>query len=272
MLYVEHENLDNVLEWFRNFNGTDENYLRGHYERYQRTLQFALDESNCETKLDILDIGCHWLHNTFFYSNRGHRVVATDAPDLMDYDSVVTASKAMNAVLLPSKRLETGNGISELEENSIDLVLFCEIIEHLAFNPIPLWKQIYRVLRPGGRIIVTTPNSMYHRSIDIQLNRALSGSGFGISINDIMSNGTYGHHWKEFSILELKEYFNFLSADFDTSRFEMITLDFDKDTDLSSEAIEISKFTDVRAHNIYLEVKLNEKLSGIQVDPPWIPK
>ena len=271
MKYLKDENIDSVLQWFRQFEGTDENYLSGHFDRYMRTLKFALGDLEVGRTLDILDVGCHWLHNTFLYANRGHRVFACDAPDLLGYKSVIDASAAMNATLLPSRRLEIGDGISELPDNSVDLVLFCEIIEHLAFNPIPMWKQIYRVLRPGGRIIITTPNSMYHRSVNSLLSRALSGVGFGISVDEIMNNGTYGHHWKEFSLNELQAYFSFLSSDFDSSKFEMVTLDFDIDAPIGVLESGISKTVDVRAYNIYLEVKLPHKINGIHVNPPWIP-
>ena len=43
------------------------------------------------------------------------------------------------------------------QDNSFDIVYSIEVIEHLR-NPYDFIKEIYRVLRPGGKIIVTTPN------------------------------------------------------------------------------------------------------------------
>lgn len=43
-------------------------------------------------------------------------------------------------------------------ENSFDEVLFNEIFEHLRIDPIFTVEEIYRVLRPGGRLWLSTPN------------------------------------------------------------------------------------------------------------------
>ena len=37
----------------------------------------------------------------------------------------------------------------------------------------------------------------------------------GITVDDIFSKVTYGHHWKEYSAKEIKKYFKTLSPDFE---------------------------------------------------------
>lgn len=91
-------------------------------------------------RLDILDVGCHWLHNALLYARAGHRMTCIDGSALVEHPSVIAAAERMGARLLPMRRMETGDGLFVLPDNSIDLVLFCEIIEHIAFNPIPFWK------------------------------------------------------------------------------------------------------------------------------------
>ncbi len=44
------------------------------------------------------------------------------------------------------------------ETASFDAVLFCELFEHLYWNPFHTLKEIFRVLKPGGLLILTTPN------------------------------------------------------------------------------------------------------------------
>lgn len=91
-------------------------------------------------RLDILDVGCHWLHNALLYARAGHRMTCIDGSALVEHPSVIAAAERMGARLLPMRRMETGDGLFVLPDNSIDLVLLCEIIEHIAFNPVPLWK------------------------------------------------------------------------------------------------------------------------------------
>lgn len=43
---------------------------------------------------------------------------------------------------------------------SFDVVVFSELIEHLGLNPVRTLSEIHRVLRPGGAVVVTTPNAL----------------------------------------------------------------------------------------------------------------
>ncbi|MDQ2741965.1 MAG: methyltransferase domain-containing protein [Chloroflexota bacterium] len=41
---------------------------------------------------------------------------------------------------------------------SLVFLVFGEVLEHLKLSPIPILEQLARLLRPGGRLILTTPN------------------------------------------------------------------------------------------------------------------
>ena len=47
-----------------------------------------------------------------------------------------------------------------LPDNSCDIVVFMEVIEHL-YNPAMALKEIYRILKPGGQLYLTTNNISY---------------------------------------------------------------------------------------------------------------
>lgn len=40
-----------------------------------------------------------------------------------------------------------------------DLVLFCEIVEHIPLDPVEQFAKLKRFLKPGGKLLVTTPNA-----------------------------------------------------------------------------------------------------------------
>jgi SAM-dependent methyltransferase len=51
------------------------------------------------------------------------------------------------------------------DDGSFDTVLCCELIEHLFGDPMHMMSEINRILRPGGRLVMTTPNIASLRAI-----------------------------------------------------------------------------------------------------------
>ena len=49
-------------------------------------------------------------------------------------------------------------------DESFDAVVFSEVIEHLAGSPLKPLGEMARVLRSGGRIVISTPNQFYFKS------------------------------------------------------------------------------------------------------------
>lgn len=81
---------------------------------------------------------------------------------------------------------------------SLDGVLFCEILEHLTVDPVAALVEIHRVLKPGGWVLVTTPNIASYRNI-VRLWR-------GENISDVYSGyGAYGRHNREYTQQELRK-------------------------------------------------------------------
>lgn len=81
-------------------------------------------------------------------------------------------------------------------DGEFDIVIFAEIIEHLLNDPCKVLREIKRVLKPGGVIIVTTPNVARLENVA----RLISGE----NIYDPYSGyGPYGRHNREYNRHEL---------------------------------------------------------------------
>ncbi len=52
-------------------------------------------------------------------------------------------------------------GISDIADASTDFVLFVEVIEHLV-NYAKILTEIQRILKPNGKVVITTPNKALH--------------------------------------------------------------------------------------------------------------
>ena len=84
-------------------------------------------------------------------------------------------------------------------DNSFDLVTGMEILEHLALDPYFFYCEAARVLKPGGHILITTPNINSHRGVWKALNN-IAPYSFGIFVP---SGGVYGRHNREYAPQEL---------------------------------------------------------------------
>jgi SAM-dependent methyltransferase len=79
-----------------------------------------------------------------------------------------------------------------------ELVLCCEILEHLLINPSHMLYEIHRVLKPGGFLLVTTPNVLRWGNLFSILK--------GRNIYDrYHGNGIYGRHNREYSADEVAD-------------------------------------------------------------------
>lgn len=51
------------------------------------------------------------------------------------------------------------------DSESFDTVLCCELIEHLFSDPMYMMSEVNRILKPGGHLVLTTPNAVSYRAV-----------------------------------------------------------------------------------------------------------
>ena len=89
------------------------------------------------------------------------------------------------------------------KDKSYDIILFMEVLEHLGNNPIKALKEIHRVLKDDGIMILTTPNILRLENLYSIIRRGKQTE----TLKSIAQKETmdYIGHIREYSKNELKE-------------------------------------------------------------------
>ena len=255
---------------FARAGGTELPYLRDHYARFAATKR-EYDRTHQQAPGVLLDVGAHWLHQALLWALDGWRVCAMDLPVTLDVPMVKELAALHSMRLLRNHDLQNPDALDALADDSVDVVLFAEVIEHITFNPVAMWRAIHRVLRPGGTIIVTTPNYYALRGRAFAPLRFLRGDGGGLPVDSLIEEPTLAHHWKEYSLKELTNYFAMLSPDFRVAKARR-RIDYHAEAFVSLPGrayMAIEKALPFLRPQLYLEIALADKRHGVIADPSW---
>uniref|UniRef100_C6E5U8 Methyltransferase type 11 n=1 Tax=Geobacter sp. (strain M21) TaxID=443144 RepID=C6E5U8_GEOSM len=189
--------------------GPGESFYLEHARRsYLRTLAdiLALAEATGRNRqaIRVLEIGAFLGVVSCTLARLGFTVTALDLPEFMHNErlqaryrryGVATTAANLRDYALPA------------DSASCSIVIMCETLEHLNFNPLPVVAEVNRVLEPGGYFYLALPNqaSLVNRI------KLLSGRSIHNPISDFMaqlsqeSNMIVGIHWREYTAAELRE-------------------------------------------------------------------
>jgi len=135
--------------------------------RYEMLLEYIGEHVGLTPTDRTLDVGIFPGYFTLSLLHMGYDVQGVDLdPDRM-----------LEAAAEPRLRLKRCNIDGEplpYPDGSFDVVLFSAVLEHLRINPLQTMREFHRVLAPGGRIFVQTPNLGYW----LCRARVLLGRGF----------------------------------------------------------------------------------------------
>jgi SAM-dependent methyltransferase len=90
-----------------------------------------------------------------------------------------------------------------LPDEHFDAVVMTEVIEHLREYPVRALQEARRILRPGGRLYLTTPNAAYLRN---RL-RLLAGRTVMTPLPDWIGGLPHARHAREYTFPEIRELF-----------------------------------------------------------------
>jgi 2-polyprenyl-3-methyl-5-hydroxy-6-metoxy-1,4-benzoquinol methylase len=101
-----------------------------------------------------LEVGCANGYVAYLFRLLGFDVAAVDVYDDEKRDELFRKAN----VSYQEFNLNEVNPLGRIAADSFDLVLMGEVFEHILNQPAGLLKGIFRILRPGGLLILTTPN------------------------------------------------------------------------------------------------------------------
>jgi 2-polyprenyl-3-methyl-5-hydroxy-6-metoxy-1,4-benzoquinol methylase len=109
---------------------------------------------------DVLDVGCSQGIASILLAREGHRVIGIDR----EHEAIRAARERLDqeeAQVRERVEFRVGEGRAVgFPDGSFDAVLLGEVLEH-QLDPGRLLDEARRVLRPGGRIVVTTPYGVH---------------------------------------------------------------------------------------------------------------
>ncbi len=104
-------------------------------------------------------------------------------------------------------------------------VLCCELLEHLAEDPMHLMSEVNRILRPGGHFVLSTPNIAALRSISAVLSGYHPGL-FAQYTARVGGNRSDPRHAREYTPREIRQLFE--GAGFQVDHIETGAYDFNE--------------------------------------------
>ncbi len=146
-----------------------------HDEQMKRRERKLLDRRLGRAGGEVLAVGCGWHPGRHMFPAPDWRLTAVDVePDKVRH--VLEKGEADEGFV------GRGGELSQLEDESFDVVLYRLVLHHIAYQG-PLgacFAEAFRLLRPGGALVVTEPNLFHPVGIGLALANKL---GLGTKIH-----------------------------------------------------------------------------------------
>lgn len=120
------------------------------YYRYLETLETLIE--NIPNRSSVLEIGCYLGYLTLSMRKIGYEVCGIDL-DLNQFMEEAARQK------IPLKKCDLDRDAIPFGDDKFDAILFTQVLEHLNYWRLDdVLREIRRVLKPGGILILSTPN------------------------------------------------------------------------------------------------------------------
>lgn len=205
------ESLHRLSEAVRNDPLPLNTMLHKNAPRYRAVLETGLELLD-RPGMRILDYGCGHPFMLALFGEAGH--------DVTGFEPYADESHDRVAALLRTPPIRR----SLPEDDQYDLVLMVDVIEHLAILR-PTMTDVVRRIRPGGRLLISTPNGV---RFDQWLAYVRRTRAHPVLIDDFLrTDNDWLHHQREFTMRELERTVQFYGLDVERSRTVDTTAEWD---------------------------------------------
>ncbi|MDA8431755.1 MAG: class I SAM-dependent methyltransferase [Nitrospiraceae bacterium] len=183
----------------RSLSALHDSYIANHKSRIASDLDIARERVRQDSA--VLEVGSVPLLFTAALSASNYNVTGIDiAPERYK----TTIEKTGIAVI----KCDIEREKLPFTDNSFDAIFFNELFEHLRINPIFTLSEVLRVMRPGGSLMLSSPNL---RSLEGILNFLIRNRAFSCSGNtyaEYQKLERLGHmgHVREYTTREVIEF------------------------------------------------------------------
>lgn len=147
---------------------SDDAYHQTHRKRIGRTLSVLLDEQPTSGKL--LELGTSHVYPLALKEFVPNLQVHVTEFDLSKPEKGKKAFKhGERSRSCPVYRVNLEDTPLPVEDETFDYVLCTEVIEHMEKDPMFMMSEINRVLKPGGTLVLTTPNVVSTHGVNAML-------------------------------------------------------------------------------------------------------
>ena len=183
-------------------------YLNSHCERFIYINNFIEKLYYNKKDVRILDYGSHTGMLGVILKRMDFNVSCCDLEEVIDkYNDNYRINDIKYKYIQPNSKLP-------YEYNSFDLVIFTEVLEHLYESPINVLENIQNIIKPGGHLLVTTPNVM---NLENKI-KFLFNINIYQDIYRYCYNPRYSLHYREYTKKDLfilfKKYLKFNEIEF----------------------------------------------------------
>ena len=171
-------------------------YFEEHLKRYQDTVQLLPEPAEGNARL--LDIGIFPGHISSLAADKGYAVHG------ISNDEITPAfSSRFKKASFEIRQIDIEKEPIPYGRDYFDVVLFCEVIEHLYRDPFAVLLEIFRVLKPGGILLLSTPNLASWENIYELIHERSYLTPLHCPLHELFPENPNLHHVREYTMKEL---------------------------------------------------------------------